>query len=155
MALLPIKPGIKDVFWRLMPNLPNKEWNKRKENDDVRTAHEALICTQAERRYRYRGGVTEGDHGAMRALTEEVHSANHPWEDLIEETREEFQRLRLIEESRDKFSELYTPRVKNPDEREGTDMAWGVKGAWAWVELFILDTSDERIQFDNRTTRLL
>lgn len=84
-------------------------------------------------------------------MTEGVHSSSRPRssEDLLEETR---QRLNLVEETREEFPNLYTPRVESLNGREGTHMTRSVEGAQAWGELFVLDTLVEWVQVENITS---
>ena len=105
-----------------MPNLLNEDRNKVKDKDDIRTAWEALILTQqAERKQKFQQ-LTDGHQGGERALTEGVHSPSRPRsvEELLEET---WQRLNLVEETREEFLNLYTSRVENLNGREVTRKA--------------------------------
>ena len=70
---------------------------------------------------------------------------------MLEETR---QRLNFVEETREEFLNLYTPREECPNGKEATRTARSAEGARAWSDLFIPDTPDERIQAENRTTSL-
>ena len=75
---------------------------------------------------------------------EGVHSPSRPRsaEELLEETR---QRLNLVEETREEFLNLYTPRVEHPNGREATHTVQSAEGARAWSELFVRDTLDKWI----------
>ena len=92
-----------------MLNQLNKNKNKQKEKDDIRVAQENLILAQqTECRRRFQKIV---DRSA---------------EELLEETR---QRLDLVEEVREEFLNLHTPREENPDGRRSTRTAQSVEGA--------------------------
>ena len=80
--------------------------------------------------------------GGEGAQTEGVHSPNKPRsvEELLEETRRQ---LNLVEEKREEFLNLYTPRVENPNGREITRTTRSVERAQAWSELFVPDIPDE------------
>ena len=72
-----------------MSNLLNKDRNKIKDKDEIRTTREALILTQQmERRQKFQQ-LTGGHQGGEGAQTEEVHSPSRPRsaEELLEETR--------------------------------------------------------------------
>ena len=134
-----------------MPNLPNKDRKKVKDKNELSTAKEILILTQqAERRQRLQQ-IVEGHRRGEEAQTEGVHSPSRlrSAEELLEETR---QRLNLVEETREEFLNLYTPRGECPNGREAIRTARSAEGARAWSDLFVLDTPDERIQAENRTS---
>ena len=67
----------------------------------------------------------------------------------MEETR---QWLNLVEETREEFLNLCTPREENPNGRELTHTARSTEGAQAWSELFIPDTLGEKVE--NQTNSL-
>ena len=56
----------------------------------------------------------------------------------------------MVVETREEFLNLYTPKVENPNGRDGTHTTQGVEGAQAWGELFVPDTPDKQIQAANR-----
>ena len=111
-----------------MPNQLNKDRKKIKEKDGIRTTQEILISAQqAERRQRLQQIADKHQEGE-RAQTEGVHSPSKQKsaEELLEEIR---QQLNLVEETREEFLNLYTPRVENPNGREVTHTARSVEGA--------------------------
>ena len=111
-----------------MPNQLNKNRNKIKEKNEIRTTQEILILAQhAERKQRLQQ-IADGHREGERAQTEGVHSPNRQRsaKELLEEIR---QRLNLVEETREEFLNLYTPRVENPDGREVTCTVRSVEGA--------------------------
>ncbi len=61
-------------------------------------------------------------------------------EGLLKETR---QRLELVEEAREEFLNLHTPREENSDGRRLTRMTESVEGARAWSDLFVRDILPE------------
>ncbi len=109
-----------------MPNQLNKNKNKLKEKDELHVAQENLILAQqAERRRRFQQ-VTDGHKSTKK---------------LLEETR---QRLDLVEEAREEFLNLHTPREENPNGRRSTRTARSAEGARAWSDLFVRDILPER-----------
>ena len=109
-----------------MLNQLNKNKNKLKEKDEIRTTQENLILAQqAERRRRFQQ-VTDG-----RKSTEKLLEETRQWPNLVEEAREE-------------FLKLHTPREENPDGRRSTRTARSAEGARAWSELFVRDILPER-----------
>ena len=77
----------------------NKNKNKLKEKDDIRTAQENLILAQqAERRRRF----------------QKIADGNRSSEELLEETR---LWLDLVEEAREEFLNLHTPWEENLDKK--------------------------------------
>lgn len=95
-----------------MPNLLNKDRNKRQEDDSIKKAREILNHTQQnERRHRlqqliegYGSGVTRGDYGTTRVLTDGLQSPSRLREELIE-VRE---RRMVIDGSKEELVNLYT-----------------------------------------------
>ena len=108
-----------------MSNPLNKNKNKLKENDEICTTQRNLILTLQTKRRRFQK-IANG-HGST--------------EELLEETR---QRVELVEEAREEFLNLYSPREENPDERELTRTARSAEGARAWSELFVRDMLPKR-----------
>ena len=104
-----------------MPNQLNKNKNKLKEKDEIRTAQGNLILAQeAERKQRF----------------QQIADGHRSTEELLEETR---QQLDLVKKTREEFLNLYTPREENPDGRELTRTTRSAEGAQAWSELFVRD----------------
>ena len=58
--------------------------------------------------------------------------------------------MELVEEAREEFLNLYSPREENPDGRESSHMARSAEGARAWSELFVRDTLPEGTDSLNR-----
>lgn len=111
-----------------MPNLLNKDRNKVKEKDELRTAQEVLIIAQqAECRQRLQQ-IAEGHQRGEGAQMEGVHSPSRlrSAKELLEETR---QRLNLVEETREEFLNLYTLRGECSNGREATRTARSAEGA--------------------------
>ena len=70
LVLLPNEPGTKEVGWKLMPNQLNKDRNKIKEKDEIRTTQGNLILAQqAERRRRFQN-IADGHKSAEELLEE-------------------------------------------------------------------------------------
>lgn len=107
-----------------MPNQLNKDWNKIKGKDGIRTAQENLILAQQAKCKKFQ--KTADEHRST--------------QELLEETQ---QRVELVEEAREEFLNLSLPREENPDGRESTCMARSAEGARAWSELFVQDTLSE------------
>ncbi len=102
-----------------MPNQLNKDRNKVKGKDGIRTAQENLILAQqAERRERL----------------QKIADGNRSTKELLEETR---QRVELVEEAREEFLNLCSPREENPDGRVLTRTARSADRARPWSELFV------------------
>ena len=94
-----------------MLNQLNKNKNKIKGKDEIRTAQENLILAQqVERRRRF----------------QQIADGHQSTEELLEETQ---QWVELVEEAREEFLSLYSPRKENPNGRELTRMARSVEGA--------------------------
>ena len=109
-----------------MPNQLNKNKNKLKEKEEIRTAQEHLILAQQTERRRRFQKIAVG-HNSM--------------EGLLKETR---QRLDLVEEAREEFLNLHTPREENPNGRRSTCTARNAEGARAWSDLFVGDILPKR-----------
>ena len=107
-----------------MPNQLNKNKNKLKEKDEIRSAQEILISKQqAEHRWRFQQIVD--DEGAQTEETEKCRG--------IVGTTSTTKELGGGNEERS------TLREENPDRRELARTAQSAEGARAWSELFIDD----------------
>ena len=94
-----------------MPNQLNKNKNKIKGKDEIRTAQENLILAQSAKHRRRFQQIADGHRST---------------EEFLEETQ---QRLDLVKETREEFLNLCTLREENPDERELNCTAWSAEGA--------------------------
>ena len=93
-----------------MPNLLNKNKNKVKDKDEICAAQGQLILAQqAERRRRF----------------QKIADRNRSADELLE-TR---QRVELVEEAREEFLNLCSPREENSDGRASTRTARSAEGA--------------------------
>ena len=102
-----------------MPNQLNKNKNKLKEKDEIRTMQGNLILAQqAKHRQRFQQIVDE----------------HQGTKELLEVTR---QLLDLVEEAREEFLKLHTLREENLDGRRLTRTTQSAEGAQAWSELFV------------------
>ena len=107
-----------------MPNQLNKNKNKLKEKDKIRSAQEILNSKQqAERRRRFQQ-IADGE----RAQTEET-----------EKRRGIAGTTLTAKELGGGNEERSTLREENPDGRELARTAQSVEGAGAWSELFVDD----------------